>query len=152
MTAEFSQQELKVIESLGLTPETFQLFLKQQKGLLEGKKKETPSAAKQKLPVFVLEEYLFLHTSQCSLCKTEKKEYFFMKREYCGRSEYLRAIPIQEEEWEVSSLKKEVKKQKQPFCPQCSEVLSTYSSEALAEKCIALSKKLYHREKEEKKK
>ena len=129
----FTAEELELMQKLGLSQA-------QVKALMKAAEKK-PTRRTSKRTEF-LQEYYLQHTDICSLCGGKRLSYFKMLRDYSNGVEYLRSIPITEEEFSSCESKVEKKEVLHLTCTHCTENLSKLSVENLVQLCIHLQRRV----------
>ena len=129
----FSQEELDLMQRLGLTPEKVAALAK---GVAQKERRK-------KEPAFMTEYYL-KHSDCCSLCGNEKVSYFKMKREYTNGGEFLHSTPLSREEFEAKceGAGADRRKSQHLTCENCSSRLSSLEKEELVQLCITLQRRV----------
>jgi hypothetical protein len=127
----FSQEELDLMQRLGLTPEKVASLAK---GVAQREKRKKEAA--------FMTEYYLKHLDCCSLCGNEKVSYFKMQREYTNGGEFLHSIPISCEEFAAVAEVAVTKKSLHLTCEKCSSRLSSLEKEDLVKLCIALQRRV----------
>lgn len=127
----FSQEEMDLMQRLGLTPEKVAALTK---GVVQKERRK-------KEAVFMTEYYL-KHSDCCSLCGNEKVSYFKMQREYTNGGEFLHSVPISCEEFTAMAEGAVTKKSPHLTCESCSSRLSSLEKEDLVKLCITLQRRV----------
>lgn len=127
----FSQEELDLMQRLGLTPEKVAALAK---GVAQKERRKKEAA--------FMTEYYLKHSDCCSLCGNEKVSYFKMQREYTNGGEFLHSSPISCEEFAAVTEGAVTKKSTHLTCENCTSRLASLEKEALIKLCITLQRRV----------